>query len=38
KGLDKKDQKSLFKLLARIEANLSNEELVLIDDDAESDD
>ncbi|RUX92934.1 MarR family transcriptional regulator, partial [Mesorhizobium sp. M7D.F.Ca.US.004.01.2.1] len=38
KGLDKKDQKALFKLLARIEANLSNEELVLIDDDAESDD
>ena len=37
KGLDKKDQKALFKLLARIEANLSNEELVLIDDDAESD-
>jgi len=38
RGLDKKDQKALFKLLARIEANLSNEELVLIDDDAESDD
>ena len=38
KGLDKKDQKALFKLLARIEANLSNEELVLIDDDADLDD
>lgn len=38
KGLDKKDQKALFKLLARVEANLSNEDLVLIDDDAELDD
>ncbi|TGR36104.1 MarR family transcriptional regulator, partial [Mesorhizobium sp. M8A.F.Ca.ET.198.01.1.1] len=35
--LDKKDQKALFKLLARIEANLSNEDLVLMDDDAEMD-
>ncbi|TIL82102.1 MAG: MarR family transcriptional regulator, partial [Mesorhizobium sp.] len=35
---DKKDQKALFKLLARVEANLSNEDLVLIDDDAELDD
>jgi DNA-binding MarR family transcriptional regulator len=38
KGLDKKDQKALSKLLARIEANLSDEEPVSIDDDAESDD
>ena len=38
KGLDKKDQKALFKLLARIEANLSNEELVLLDDDIDVDD
>ncbi|TIS13719.1 MAG: MarR family transcriptional regulator, partial [Mesorhizobium sp.] len=38
RGLDKKDQKALFKLLARIEANLSNEDLILIDDDAELDD
>jgi DNA-binding MarR family transcriptional regulator len=38
KGLDKKDQKALFKLLARIEANLSNEEMVLIDDDTDADD
>ncbi|PBB33698.1 MarR family transcriptional regulator [Mesorhizobium sp. M1A.F.Ca.IN.020.06.1.1] len=38
RGLDKKDQKALFKLLARIEANLSNEALILIDDDAELDD
>ena len=37
KGLDKKDQKTLFKLLARIEANLSNEEMVLIDDDTDAD-
>lgn len=35
RGLDKKDQKTLFKLLARIEANLSgnHEELVEIDPD-----
>jgi DNA-binding MarR family transcriptional regulator len=33
KGLDKKDQKALSKLLARIESNLSNEELKLLDDD-----
>jgi DNA-binding MarR family transcriptional regulator len=37
RGLDKKDQKALFKLLARIEANLSNEEMILLDDD-ETDD
>jgi len=37
KGLDKKEQKALLKLLARIEANLLNEEMVLVDDDAESD-
>ena len=37
KGLDKKEQKALFKLLARIEANLSNGEMVLIDDDADVD-
>lgn len=33
RGLDKKDQKTLFKLLARIEANLSDEEIVLADED-----
>jgi DNA-binding MarR family transcriptional regulator len=38
KGLDKKDQKALFKLLARVEANLSNEEVVLIDDELDLDD
>jgi DNA-binding MarR family transcriptional regulator len=38
KGLDKKEQKTLFKLLARIEANLSNEELVLVDDETDIDD
>ncbi|MGC3944247.1 MAG: MarR family transcriptional regulator [Chryseolinea sp.] len=32
KGLDKKDQKTLFKLLAHIEANLSDEEMALVDD------
>ena len=32
KGLDKKDQKQLFKLLARIEANLSNEEIEPVDE------
>ena len=35
KGLDKKEQKALFKLLARIEANLSAEEIVLADDDGD---
>jgi len=37
KGLDKKDQKALFKLLARVEANLSNGEAIL-DDDTDTDD
>lgn len=37
KGLDKKDQKALFKLLARVEANLSNGEIVLIDDEIDAD-
>ncbi|MBL8578453.1 MAG: MarR family transcriptional regulator [Mesorhizobium sp.] len=36
KGLDKKEQKALAKLLARIEANLSNSELVEIDDEPET--
>ncbi|MEQ1944899.1 MarR family transcriptional regulator [Mesorhizobium sp. VNQ89] len=36
KGLDKKDQKALAKLLARVEANLSNSELVEIDDEPEA--
>jgi DNA-binding MarR family transcriptional regulator len=35
KGLDKKDQKTLVKLLARIEANLSNTELPQLDDETE---
>ncbi|PZN58851.1 MAG: MarR family transcriptional regulator [Proteobacteria bacterium] len=35
KGLDKKDQKTLVKLLARIEANLSNTELPQPDDETE---
>ncbi len=35
KGLDKKEQKTLAKLLARIEANLTNEEIVFIDDEPE---
>ncbi len=34
KGLDKKEQKTLFKLLARIEANLSDEELAIEEDEA----
>ena len=33
KGLDKKDQKALAKLLARVEANLSDAEYVEMDDD-----
>ena len=37
KGLDKKDQKTLSKLLQRVEANLTNGELVEIDDDADTD-
>lgn len=36
KGLDKKEQKTLAKLLARIEANLTNEEIVFIDDEPET--
>lgn len=35
KGLDKKDQKALAKLLARIEANLTNDEIVFTDDEPE---
>ena len=35
--LDKKDQKTLSKLLQRVEANLTNGELVEIDDDADTD-
>lgn len=35
KGLDKKDQKALAKLLARIEANLSGDEPIEIDDEVE---
>ena len=38
KGLDKKDQKTLSKLLARIEANLSDTEFVDIDDGTDADD
>jgi DNA-binding MarR family transcriptional regulator len=37
KGLDKKDQKALAKLLARIEANLSDAEYVDGDDEAAAD-
>ena len=37
KGLDKKEQKTLTKLLQRVEANLTNGELVEIDDDADTD-
>jgi len=37
KGLDKKEQKTLAKLLARIEANLSNTELVELDDEPDTD-
>ena len=37
KGLDKKEQKTLSKLLQRVEANLTNGELVEIDDDADTD-
>lgn len=36
KGLDKKDQKALSKLLSRVEANLSNGHAVEIDDDIET--
>ena len=38
KGLDKKEQKALTKLLSRIEANLSNGELIELDDDLDTDD
>ena len=37
KGLDKKEQKALAKLLARIEANLSDAALQVIDDDIDAD-
>lgn len=36
KGLDKKDQKALSKLLSRVEANLSNGQAVEIDDEIET--
>ena len=36
KGLDKKDQKALGKLLSRVEANLSNGQTVEIDDEPEA--
>ena len=36
KGLDKKEQKTLAKLLQRVEANLSSSELVEIDDEVET--
>jgi len=35
KGLDKKDQKALFKLLARIEANLTGDDSAMAEDEAE---
>ena len=38
KGIDKKEQKTLTKLLARVEANLSNGVLVELDDDLDTDD
>ncbi|HEY5818575.1 MAG TPA: MarR family winged helix-turn-helix transcriptional regulator [Mesorhizobium sp.] len=38
KGFDKKEQKALAKLLARIEANLSNSEVVEIDDEPDLED
>ena len=38
KGLDKKDQKSLVKLLARIESNLSEISLPAVDDEEDGDD
>jgi DNA-binding MarR family transcriptional regulator len=37
RGLDKKDQKTLAKLLARVEANLSDTEAVDIDDESDAD-
>ena len=37
KGLDKKEQKALARLLARIEANLSDDALQVIDDDIDAD-
>jgi len=36
KGLDKKEQKTLAKLLSRIEANLSNGDLAELDDDLDT--
>jgi DNA-binding MarR family transcriptional regulator len=35
KGLDKKEQKALFKMLARIEANLSGEQPIVVEEAAE---
>ena len=37
KGLDKKEQKALAKLLSRIEANLSDGGVAEIDDDVDAD-
>ncbi len=37
KGLDKKEQKTLSKLLSRVEANLSNGQAIEIEDDVEAD-
>ncbi|MEW9834084.1 MarR family winged helix-turn-helix transcriptional regulator [Mesorhizobium marinum] len=37
KGLDKKEQKVLLKLLARIEANLGNGDLIELEDEADAD-
>ena len=36
KGLDKKEQKALSKLLSRVEANLSNGQAIEVEDDARS--
>ncbi|OQM74886.1 MarR family winged helix-turn-helix transcriptional regulator [Manganibacter manganicus] len=36
KGLDKKEQKALFKLLARVEANLSDGEAAHVEDDLDA--
>jgi hypothetical protein len=34
KGLDKKEQKALSKLLSRVEANLTNGQAIEVEDDA----
>jgi DNA-binding MarR family transcriptional regulator len=38
KGLDKKEQKALAKLLARVESNLTGVEIADVDDDFDTDD